>query len=97
MTVQKAEATPDPISESKVDAVTRPAPEINSVPKTEVKAESLPGLPKPLSPYPIVMSQLPCSINFSLPVLVRYAYGYGGQFSWHLCFHIFLFHSNMTK
>lgn len=49
-----AEATLGTISESKVDAaVTRPAPGINSVPKTEVKAESLLGLPKPLSPYPI--------------------------------------------
>ncbi|XP_061353000.1 rhodanese-like domain-containing protein 4, chloroplastic [Gastrolobium bilobum] len=51
-TVQKAEATPDSISKFKVDAVTGPAPEINSVPNTEVMAESLPGLLKPLSPYP---------------------------------------------
>ncbi|KAK7349436.1 hypothetical protein VNO77_06803 [Canavalia gladiata] len=35
-TVQKAEATP----------------EVNSVPRTEIKAESLPAQPKPLSPYP---------------------------------------------
>ncbi|XP_061349844.1 rhodanese-like domain-containing protein 4, chloroplastic [Gastrolobium bilobum] len=49
-TVQKAEATPDSVTESKVDAVA--APEINSVPTTENKAESLPVLPKPLSPYP---------------------------------------------
>ncbi|CAL0315376.1 unnamed protein product [Lupinus luteus] len=41
-TVQKAEANPDTVS----------APEINSVPKTEVKADSLPAQPKPLSPYP---------------------------------------------
>ncbi|KAE9595791.1 putative Rhodanese-like domain-containing protein [Lupinus albus] len=40
--VQKAEANPDTVS----------APEINSVPKTEVKADSLPAQPKPLSPYP---------------------------------------------
>lgn len=45
-TVQTAVAT----SESKVDAA---APEINSVPKTEAKAEeSLPAPPRPLSPYP---------------------------------------------
>ncbi|TKY64053.1 Rhodanese domain-containing protein 4 [Spatholobus suberectus] len=45
-TVQTAVATP----ESKADAV---APEINSVPKTEIKAEeSLPVPPRPLSPYP---------------------------------------------
>ena len=45
-TVQRAVATP----ESKADAV---APEVNSVPKTEVKAEeSLPVQPRPLSPYP---------------------------------------------
>ncbi|KAK7275344.1 hypothetical protein RIF29_16457 [Crotalaria pallida] len=52
-TVQKAEATPDTVSESKVDAVAEPAPVINSVPNTaEVKADSLPVQPKPLSPYP---------------------------------------------
>ncbi|RDX86407.1 Rhodanese-like domain-containing protein 4, chloroplastic [Mucuna pruriens] len=44
-TVQTAVATPEP----KVDAV---APEINSVPKTEIKAESLPEPQRPLSPYP---------------------------------------------
>ncbi|OIW04578.1 hypothetical protein TanjilG_18055 [Lupinus angustifolius] len=44
--VQKAEANPDTVS----------APEINSVPKTEVKADSLPAQPKPLPPYPYVMS-----------------------------------------
>ncbi|KAJ7962545.1 rhodanese-like domain-containing protein 4, chloroplastic [Quillaja saponaria] len=51
-TLQKAEATPDTAAESKVGAAAAPAAEINSVPKTEVKAESLPGSPKPLSPYP---------------------------------------------
>ncbi|KAI4328892.1 hypothetical protein L6164_021212 [Bauhinia variegata] len=51
-TVQKAEATPDTISDSKAYAATAPAPEVNSVPKTGVKAESHPGLSKPLSPYP---------------------------------------------
>ncbi|KAG5009082.1 hypothetical protein JHK87_017597 [Glycine soja] len=45
-TVQNAVATPEP----KADAV---APEVNSVPKTEVKAEeSFPAQPRPLSPYP---------------------------------------------
>ncbi|CAL5195969.1 unnamed protein product [Lathyrus oleraceus] len=42
-TVQKAEATPpDVISETKVEAAAQPAPEINSVPKTETVAESIP-------------------------------------------------------
>ncbi|KAK7389834.1 hypothetical protein VNO78_25128 [Psophocarpus tetragonolobus] len=45
-TVQTAVATP----ESKAEAV--PTPEVNSVPKTEIKAESLPMQPRPLSPYP---------------------------------------------
>ncbi|KAG4938069.1 hypothetical protein JHK86_044210 [Glycine max] len=55
-TVQRAVATPESKAEAvatpepKVDAV---APEVNSVPKTEVKAEeSLPVQPRPLSPYP---------------------------------------------
>ncbi|XP_015888760.1 rhodanese-like domain-containing protein 4, chloroplastic [Ziziphus jujuba] len=43
-TPQKAEA----IAEPKVEA----AAEINSVPRAEIKAESLPGFSKPLSPYP---------------------------------------------
>ncbi|MED6180146.1 hypothetical protein PIB30_007657 [Stylosanthes scabra] len=48
-TVQKAEATAETISESKVDAVAAPAPEINL---EEVKAQSVPATPRPLSPYP---------------------------------------------
>ncbi|KAA8516157.1 hypothetical protein F0562_019336 [Nyssa sinensis] len=52
-TVQKAEAVPELNAEPpKVEATAEPPPQINSVPKTEVKAESLPGLPRPLSPYP---------------------------------------------
>ncbi|XP_054791676.1 rhodanese-like domain-containing protein 4, chloroplastic [Prosopis cineraria] len=51
-TVQKAEASPDTVSESKVDAAAEPVPEVNSVPKPEVKAESVPGIQRPLSPYP---------------------------------------------
>ncbi|CAL8123602.1 unnamed protein product [Prunus armeniaca] len=47
-TVQKAEAAVEP----KVEAAAEAAPEINSVPKPEVKAESLPGISKPLSPFP---------------------------------------------
>lgn len=47
-TVQKAETA----SELKVEAAAEPASQINSVPKPEVKAESLPGIPRPLSPYP---------------------------------------------
>ncbi|KAB2595830.1 rhodanese-like domain-containing protein 4 [Pyrus ussuriensis x Pyrus communis] len=47
-TVQKAEAVVEP----KVEAATEATPEPNSVPKPEVKAESLPGISKPLSPFP---------------------------------------------
>lgn len=50
-TVQKAEATTEP----KAEAPAEPAGEINSVPKPEVKAESFPGFPRPLSPYPYVI------------------------------------------
>ncbi|KAG6730252.1 hypothetical protein I3843_01G069800 [Carya illinoinensis] len=46
-TVQKAVA-----GDSKVETDGKVTPEINSVPKTEVKAESLPGFSKSLSPYP---------------------------------------------
>ncbi|KAM1125551.1 hypothetical protein ACFX1Q_040830 [Malus domestica] len=47
-TVQKAEAVVEP----KVEAATEATLEPNSVPKPEVKAESLPGISKPLSPFP---------------------------------------------
>lgn len=58
-TVQKAEAVPQskveeaapPAPQSKLEAAVQPAQEINSVPKTETKAESLPKVSKPLSPY----------------------------------------------
>lgn len=57
-TVQKAEAVPEPktenVPEQKVEAVAGAIPEINSIPKPEVKAESLSGLSRPLSPYPYV-------------------------------------------
>lgn len=48
-----AEATGVP---PKVEAAPEPTPEVNSVLKAEVEEESLPGLPKPLSPYPNVSS-----------------------------------------
>ncbi|XP_009336808.2 rhodanese-like domain-containing protein 4, chloroplastic [Pyrus x bretschneideri] len=47
-TVQKAEAVVEP----KVEAAAEATQEPNSVPKPEVKAESLPGISKPLSPFP---------------------------------------------
>jgi len=57
--VQPAVATPV----TKVDEVATPvtkvdevAPEVNSVPKSEIKEEPLPVPPRPLSPYPYVMS-----------------------------------------
>ncbi|KAK7857725.1 rhodanese-like domain-containing protein 4 [Quercus suber] len=46
--VQKSEGAPEP----KVETAGQPIPDINSVPKPEVKAESLPGFSKSLSPYP---------------------------------------------
>jgi chitinase domain-containing protein 1 len=57
-----SKALPEPVEEPsptvtdgpvpKVEAAVEPAPKINSVPKEEVKAESLPGNSRPLSPYP---------------------------------------------
>lgn len=49
--VQKIEAA----LESKVETTGQTTPEINSVPKTEVKAESPPGFSQSLSPYPLVL------------------------------------------
>ncbi|GMY23849.1 rhodanese-like domain-containing protein 4, chloroplastic isoform X2 [Fagus crenata] len=46
--VQKTEAAPEP----KLETAGQPIPEINSVPKTEVKAEPLPGFSQSLSPFP---------------------------------------------
>ncbi|KAL3517275.1 hypothetical protein ACH5RR_024177 [Cinchona calisaya] len=37
---------------SKVEAVIEPTPEVNSVPKAELETDSLPGISRPLSPYP---------------------------------------------
>ncbi|KAK6918261.1 hypothetical protein RJ641_016683 [Dillenia turbinata] len=53
-TVQEALAAPQMTAEPKAEKAPEPAPApvVNSVPMTEVKAESLPGLPRPLSPYP---------------------------------------------
>ncbi|KAF8379675.1 hypothetical protein HHK36_029119 [Tetracentron sinense] len=50
--VQKSEAVDDLNAKPNEVAAVGPTPEINSVPKTEVKTESLPGLSRPLSPYP---------------------------------------------
>ncbi|KAI3449259.1 hypothetical protein Pfo_005924 [Paulownia fortunei] len=51
--VQKSESVPEVNSvPPKVEAAPEPTPEVNSVPKAEVQEESLPGLPRPLSPYP---------------------------------------------
>ncbi|GLT84744.1 hypothetical protein SLE2022_029590 [Rubroshorea leprosula] len=49
--VQKAEPA-QLTTEPKVEAAAERSPQINSVAKTEAKAESVPGFPKPLSPYP---------------------------------------------
>ncbi|GKU96686.1 hypothetical protein SLEP1_g9897 [Rubroshorea leprosula] len=49
--VQKAEPA-QLTTEPKVEAAAERSPQINSVAKTEAKAESVPGFPRPLSPYP---------------------------------------------
>ncbi|KAF8026973.1 hypothetical protein BT93_E0022 [Corymbia citriodora subsp. variegata] len=51
-TMQKIETPAAPIPEPKVEAAAGPPIEVNSVPKEEVKAESLPGFVRALSPYP---------------------------------------------
>lgn len=60
-TVFKAETVPEP----KVEAAAEPVPEINSVPKAEVKEESLPRLSKSLSPFPYVILHFACYSNSS--------------------------------
>lgn len=51
--VEKSGPTPEVNSvPAKVEAAPPPTPEVNSVPKAEVQEESLPGLSRPLSPYP---------------------------------------------
>ncbi|BAT98072.1 hypothetical protein VIGAN_09168700 [Vigna angularis var. angularis] len=55
-TAQTAVATP-----VTNDAV---APAVNSVPKAEIKEESLPVPPRPLSPYPYVISYFPALLVF---------------------------------
>lgn len=58
-TVQKAEAVPESDSAPPtVEAAAEFASEVNSVPQPEVKAESLPGLSRPLSPFPYVRKLL---------------------------------------
>ncbi|XP_052170615.1 rhodanese-like domain-containing protein 4, chloroplastic [Diospyros lotus] len=46
------EASPAAPAVQKAEAMAEPPPQINSVPRTEVKSESLPGISRPLSPYP---------------------------------------------
>ncbi|KAK0581941.1 hypothetical protein LWI29_019815 [Acer saccharum] len=46
------EASPEPASTDSTVQKAEAAPQINSVPIPEVKAESYPGIPRPLSPYP---------------------------------------------
>lgn len=54
-TLQKAEAVPESNSAPpKLEAAAESAPEVNAVPKPEVKAESPPGISRPLSPFPYV-------------------------------------------
>ncbi len=45
-------AAPEPPTSTEHKVEASAAPEINSVPKTEVKEESFPSISKPLSPYP---------------------------------------------
>lgn len=53
--VQKTDDAPESIPEPNVEAAADAPPQVNSMPKTEVNAESLPGFQRPLSPYPAVM------------------------------------------
>ncbi|XP_010261520.1 PREDICTED: rhodanese-like domain-containing protein 4, chloroplastic [Nelumbo nucifera] len=51
-TVKKAEAVPELNTEPTLEKTAEPSSEVNSVPQTDVKAESVPGLSRSLSPYP---------------------------------------------
>ncbi|XP_010266472.1 PREDICTED: rhodanese-like domain-containing protein 4, chloroplastic [Nelumbo nucifera] len=50
--IQKTEAATELNPELKLQQASKPSPEVNSAPKTEVKAEPFPGLSRSLSPYP---------------------------------------------
>ncbi|XP_008783830.2 rhodanese-like domain-containing protein 4, chloroplastic [Phoenix dactylifera] len=50
--VQKGDAVPGTKAEMKEAASTEPSPTVNSVPIEEVREESVPVMPRPLSPYP---------------------------------------------
>ncbi|XP_010915675.1 rhodanese-like domain-containing protein 4, chloroplastic [Elaeis guineensis] len=50
--VQKADVVPGTKTEMKEAASTERSPTVNSVPKAEVREESIPVMPRPLSPYP---------------------------------------------
>ncbi|KAL0412180.1 UNVERIFIED_CONTAM: Rhodanese-like domain-containing protein 4, chloroplastic [Sesamum latifolium] len=66
--VEKSEPTPEVNSvPAKVEAAPEPTPEVNSVPKAEVQEESLPGLSRPLSPYPNVNSFVNHLLMLSYP------------------------------
>ena len=56
-TTTSSKALPAP-TEAKVEAAAETPPQINSVPKTESKADGISGFSRPLSPYPSVMSLL---------------------------------------
>lgn len=45
---------PTPVTSKSLPAPAETTPEINSVPKPEIKVEALTGISKPLSPYPSV-------------------------------------------
>ncbi|ONK81193.1 uncharacterized protein A4U43_C01F26320 [Asparagus officinalis] len=50
--VMKADSVPETKPEIKEEAPAEPPPAINSIPKSEVSDESLPGVSRPLSPFP---------------------------------------------
>lgn len=59
--VQKVDAVPGTKAEMKEAASTEPSPTVNSVPIAEVQEESIPVMPRPLSPYPYVNPK-PCML-----------------------------------
>ncbi|CAI0469919.1 unnamed protein product [Linum tenue] len=54
-----SKSLPAPVESSPEATAAEPPPVVNSAPKPEVKAESVPGLSRPLSPYPSVILTLP--------------------------------------
>jgi chitinase domain-containing protein 1 len=59
-----AEASPEPAAADSSVQNAEAAPQINSAPKTEAKAEPVSGFSRPLSPYPTVIPSLIALVYF---------------------------------